>query len=420
MILNSVDNLSKKIAGKFCPAISVQPCDNNGNLTNDGVWTHGWDWKNRLSESSNGIATTSYAYDHDVNRVEYNNGSAIIYYPNKYYNESSTDTSTLHIFAGDKLIATIVADGISTSTYYIHTDHLSGTSVATDKSGTAVQVTDYYPFGDIRVNEKTGSFDEQRKFTGYEHDDGTDLEYAGARYYNANIGRFISQDPFTREYPETFIADPQQLNLYSYVRNNPLRFIDPLGLWTDNGDGSFTAEAGDTLSGLQQETGRNWQDTGFNRDPKTLQIGETVSFNNPTTYNSPTVDSSWEATKHYFGGNGESVNLGPNAQNALKNSDEQKYRQERIVSGVTPLDEGDYGVDLTYEQFYIGDTNVDYYTTRGTKYGVTTFDGFVRDGVWDVVPSRGGDGPGLKRELPGSTPYSFNPYSWTISYPAPN
>ena len=47
---------------------------------------------------------------------------------------------------------------------------------------------------------------------------------------NGEIGRFISQDFSSLHSPEKFLFDPQQLNLYSYVRNNPLNYIDPLGL----------------------------------------------------------------------------------------------------------------------------------------------------------------------------------------------
>ena len=192
-------------------ASSTYSYDNNGNLTNDGVWTHSWDWKNRLSESGNGIATTSYAYDHDVNRVEYNNGSAIIYYPNKYYNESSTGTSTLHIFAGNKLIATIESNGISTSTYYIHTDHLGSSNVISNSEGAIEQILDYYPFGDIRMNEAESGFDEEKKYTGHIHDDETNLNYLIARYQNPAVGRFLSADPIYRE-----LGDLRKINNAEY------------------------------------------------------------------------------------------------------------------------------------------------------------------------------------------------------------
>ncbi|MBI2853077.1 MAG: RHS repeat-associated core domain-containing protein [Chloroflexi bacterium] len=54
--------------------------------------------------------------------------------------------------------------------------------------------------------------------------DGTGLYYYGARYYDAEIGRFISPDSIVQSY-----ANPQSLNRFSYVMNNPLRFVDPTG-----------------------------------------------------------------------------------------------------------------------------------------------------------------------------------------------
>ena len=64
----------------------------------------------------------------------------------------------------------------------------------------------------------------RQKFTGYERDDETGLDFAQARYYSNVQGRFTSIDsgPFTP-------ADPQNFNRYVYVQNNPLKFRDPSG-----------------------------------------------------------------------------------------------------------------------------------------------------------------------------------------------
>lgn len=67
-----------------------------------------------------------------------------------------------------------------------------------------------------------------RKFTGKERDTESGLDNFGARYYASAMGRFTSPDPVVVT-PERFY-DPQQFNLYSYVRNDPLRFIDPTGM----------------------------------------------------------------------------------------------------------------------------------------------------------------------------------------------
>ncbi len=66
------------------------------------------------------------------------------------------------------------------------------------------------------------------EFTGKERDAETGLDYFLARYYSGAQGRFTSVDPIwvTKER----MMDPQRLNLYTYGRNNPLRFIDPDGM----------------------------------------------------------------------------------------------------------------------------------------------------------------------------------------------
>lgn len=63
--------------------------------------------------------------------------------------------------------------------------------------------------------------------SGKERDTETGLDYFGARYYGSNIGRWMSPDPIG--IMKQKLLDPQQWNMYSYVRNNPLRFLDPTG-----------------------------------------------------------------------------------------------------------------------------------------------------------------------------------------------
>jgi RHS repeat-associated protein len=75
----------------------------------------------------------------------------------------------------------------------------------------------------------------EHEFTGKERDTESGLDYFPARYYGSNMGRFMSPDP-----SGLYMADPenpQTLNLYSYVGNNPLRYTDPFGLSKDCGGG---------------------------------------------------------------------------------------------------------------------------------------------------------------------------------------
>ena len=71
----------------------------------------------------------------------------------------------------------------------------------------------------------------RQQFSQKERDIETGLDYFSARYYASTQGRFTSADPFT--VTPARVLDPQQLNLYSYVRNNPLVHIDPTGMVID-------------------------------------------------------------------------------------------------------------------------------------------------------------------------------------------
>ena len=95
-------------------------------------------------------------------------------------------------------------------------------------------------FPNIAIGANQPVFNEQRKFIGQEHDAGTGLDYLNARYYDAKRGQFINQDPLARDNPEKFLADPQQLNTYSYARNNPINASDPTGLLTAFFPGTWT------------------------------------------------------------------------------------------------------------------------------------------------------------------------------------
>jgi RHS repeat-associated protein len=64
--------------------------------------------------------------------------------------------------------------------------------------------------------------------TGKERDTETGNDYFGARYYGSSMGRFMSPDPVFISAQR--LADPQSLNLYAYVRNNPLGLTDDTGL----------------------------------------------------------------------------------------------------------------------------------------------------------------------------------------------
>jgi len=109
-------------------------------------------------------------------------------------------------------------------TYY-HTDAIGSIRMVTDANGQVIERHDYLPFGEEW--QPPASESERRLFAGQERDQETSFDYFGARYYGSGNGRFVTVDP---EHVSARIFDPQRWNGYSYARNNPMRFLDLLGL----------------------------------------------------------------------------------------------------------------------------------------------------------------------------------------------
>jgi RHS repeat-associated protein len=74
----------------------------------------------------------------------------------------------------------------------------------------------------------------EQLFTQKERDTESGNDFFGARYYSSVVGRWMSPDPSGLAYANK--SDPQSLNHYVYVRNNPLIFIDPNGMYCDYSD----------------------------------------------------------------------------------------------------------------------------------------------------------------------------------------
>ncbi|MBI3621122.1 MAG: RHS repeat-associated core domain-containing protein [Nitrospirae bacterium] len=155
-------------------------------------------------------------------------GAATVYI-GQLYECTQTGACTRYVFAGDDRIAMRTSAG---DFNYYHTDHLGISTIITkgndptpsdpSPKGSVTQTLLYEPYGKIRAS--TSTVDVHHKFTGQERDDSTGLDFFQARYYSPGMHRFISPDSIVPSY-----ADPQSLNRYSYVRNNPVLYTDPSG-----------------------------------------------------------------------------------------------------------------------------------------------------------------------------------------------
>ena len=109
--------------------------------------------------------------------------------------------------------------------YYYVKDHLGNIRQTLDEGGNIVSAQDYYPFGGIYRAVNTSDANDKYKFTEKERDKETDYDYFGARYYDSDIGRWLSVDPLADKYAGW--------SPYNYCLNNPLRNIDPDGKFVD-------------------------------------------------------------------------------------------------------------------------------------------------------------------------------------------
>ncbi len=108
---------------------------------------------------------------------------------------------------------------------YYHTDALGSVRAVTNQQGQVIRRHDILPFGEEL--QPTVPPPDKPLFTGKERDAETGLDYFGARYQRAGVGRFTTVDPAMTL--DKNLADPQRWNRYAYARTNPLRWVDPDG-----------------------------------------------------------------------------------------------------------------------------------------------------------------------------------------------
>lgn len=168
-----------------------------------------------------------------------------------------TDTeTTVFVYALGRIVAEYSTQISSTpSVAYTTSDHLGSPRVITNEQSQVESRRDFMPFGEelytgvggrsSSINYGSSADDVRQKFTGYQKDSETNLDFAEARMYENRFGRFTAIDPIIIKRDR--LADPQRLNLYIYVRNNPIKYKDSRGedlvLATDNKDEQKTIKA---------------------------------------------------------------------------------------------------------------------------------------------------------------------------------
>lgn len=233
---DSVGNRLSSLAGSFSynssnellasPTASYT-YDANGNTTSKtdstGTTTYSWDFENRLTSVTlpgTGGATT-FSYDPFGRRIQKSGplGTTNFAYDGaNIVDEYDSAGALLAEYAqGDGVDQPLAMSQAGTTAYY-SADGLGTVTSLEDVSGSVAAAYTYDSFGNLTSTEPqlTNPF----RYTGREWDQETNLYYYRARYYDPQIGRFISEDP---------INFGGGINFYSYVFQNPTNFKDPTG-----------------------------------------------------------------------------------------------------------------------------------------------------------------------------------------------
>jgi RHS repeat-associated protein len=190
-------------------------------MNSNGMSLNSWDYENRMTEAATRRTKTRYKYDALGRRVQrFQTGGTentkFTYDGLDVLVDDNAGTLTKYL-NGPGIDNKLRATTGSTTSYFL-ADHLGSTNGLADSTGAVTASNSYDSFG----NPSNTSFPSRYQFTGRELDPFTGLHYYRARWYDSNLGRFISEDP-------AGFAD--STNLYSYVGNRPIHFTDPLGLF---------------------------------------------------------------------------------------------------------------------------------------------------------------------------------------------
>ncbi|WP_187775684.1 RHS repeat-associated core domain-containing protein [Luteimonas suaedae] len=210
-------------------AVTSLGYDLQGNIISRAGASYSFDFGNRLRSANQGGTVSSYVYDGHGRRVrdavggskysQYNRDGVLMFARNL---RGATYTSQQYIHLGGRLIAIRTQDSDTGSVFnqYQHTDALGSVVARSSQGRTSVLYSEYEPYGALsnRANH------DQPAYTGHVQDAATGLTYMQQRYYDPQLGVFLSVDPVTAH------SNPiSQFHRYRYANNNPYRFIDPDG-----------------------------------------------------------------------------------------------------------------------------------------------------------------------------------------------
>src|SRR5215831_1221666 len=231
---------------------------------------------------------------------------------------------TDYIFGYGKRIAKDTSNNASGAQYY-HDDQIGSSRVMTDASGAKVSDCTFNPFGE-KIQCSPDNPSNHYWFTGKEHDNESGLDDFGARYYSSSMGRWLSPDwsPKVVPVPYAKLDNPQTLNLYTYVLDDPLSAADP-----DGHACFFAMGLGTSTSGFCQRAAEYGQ---FDSDKKVS--GQTRFFAAASAVSQALADVS-SPMSHLYGMSTGTANFLENIGQDLEklNKDTVKQIQNGSLSG---------------------------------------------------------------------------------------
>ncbi|MGC2465571.1 MAG: RHS repeat-associated core domain-containing protein, partial [Candidatus Acidiferrum sp.] len=197
--------------------------DKRGNTQNDGSIDYTYDAESQIKSA----AGVTYSYDGSGRRVSKSNGKLYWYDAGSEIlaeTDASGNTLNEYIFFGGKRVAVLPAGG---NPEYYAEDFLGSSRVMTQNNGTVCYDADFDPYGGEHPYINTCSSNVY-KFEGKERDTETGNDDFGARYYTSRFGRWLSADWSSTPAPVPYanLTNPQTLNLYAMVSDDPESFAD--------------------------------------------------------------------------------------------------------------------------------------------------------------------------------------------------
>lgn len=202
--------------------------DAAGNLTRDGSQTYTYDATGQQTYAS-GTGLTQ-GYDGDGLRIKKVEDGTTTYYlrssvlGGQVIAEFSNSMSRGYVYLGSQMLAIQQNNHVS----WVHQDPVTKSQRVTNSTGTMTSIIDLDPWGGETARSSNQAFQPHR-YTTYERD-GNSGDEAMMRRYTGQWHRFAQPDPYAGSYDW---INPQSFNRYAYVQNDPVNFIDPLGLDPD-------------------------------------------------------------------------------------------------------------------------------------------------------------------------------------------